>query len=177
MRVEAVDTANGPRHSRPNGVATKLLTITFDGIIRAGCLIVTAGLIRGSGHGVGRIGLGCNDGLVKHCLREMFPRPKWLVAEVPLVDMLLHMDNRMHHHEKVLNAVVKGQATFLEHFAAHTPTIQLCEGVFRPAPNEIVAIISPSIRGGFVFWVWGTLLMWQVVVAEHCDELNLVSPA
>ena len=97
---EAVHTRNGPRHSQPNGVSTKLLTITFDGItfdgiIRAGHLIVTAGLIRGSGHRVGRIGLKCNGRLVKHCLGEMFPRPKWLEAEVPLVNKLLNMDNHM----------------------------------------------------------------------------------
>ena len=48
----------------------------------------------------------------------------------------------MHHHVKVLNAVVNGQATFLEHFTAHNPTIQLCEGVFHFARNETVAIIT-----------------------------------
>ena len=86
----------------------KLLTITFNGIIRAGCLVVTAGLIRGSGRQVGRISLGCKGGLVKHCLREMFPRLEWLVAEVPLINDLLNMDHHMHHHVKALNAVVKG---------------------------------------------------------------------
>ena len=72
----------------------------------------------------------------------MFPRPKWLVPEVSLIHKLLNMHNHMHHHVEALNAVVKVETTFLEHFAPNTPSIQLCEGVSSPAPNETVAVIT-----------------------------------
>ena len=64
-----------------------------------------------------------------------------LVPEVLLIHKLLNMHNHMHHHVEALNAVVKVETTFLEHFAPNTPSIQLCEGVSSPAPNETVAVI------------------------------------
>ena len=79
----------------------------------------------------------------------------------------------MHHHVKALNVVVKGQAAFPEHFAAHTPTIQLCEGVFRRPPNETVAIIILGHPSGEVsFFGYGVRdhtmgMSWKPPIKPH----------
>ena len=45
------------------------------------------------------------------------------------------------HNVEALHAVINVNTTFGEHSAANTPTIQMCEGVFSPAPNKTVAVI------------------------------------